>query len=100
MAEKRIAYTHTGYTNLDDATSKDSFSKNQYLMAMIFSHLQVENDKTSLLNAALTSKDFLEVALDRLWESMASFLPVLNLLPALEFENNTYYVSANVHVFL
>ena len=99
MAKKRMPYTQTEYTRLDDVIAKISFLKNEYLMTMTFSHLQVENDKTSLLNAALTCKDLLEVALDKLWEKMASLLPVLKLLPALQFENDAY-VCANVHVFL
>ena len=74
---------------------------------MAFSHLQLVQvdsetiDKTnrqSLLNAALTCKDFLDVALDELWKRMDSFLPVLKLLPALQFEDDSF-VCANVHDF-
>ena len=96
MAKKRMAYTQTEYAKLDDVTPKISFLKNEYLMTMSFFHLQ---DTTSLLNAALTCKDFLNVALDKLWEKMASLLPFLRLLPALQFENDAF-VCANVHVFL
>ena len=96
MAKKRIAHTQTGYTKLDDLTAKFSFLNDPVLMTMTFSHLQV---KTSLLNAALACKDLLDIALDKLWETLDSLLPILKLLPALQFENDAY-VCANVHVFL
>ena len=107
MAKKRMVYTQTGYTKPDDVNAKKSVLKNQYLMTMAFSHLQLVQvdsetiDKTnrqSLLNAALTCKDFLDVALDELWKRMDSFLPVLKLLPALQFEDDSF-VCANVHDF-
>ena len=96
------SHTQTGYSELYDITPKKSFLKNQYLLAMTFSHLQFENDEKyyeCLLNAALTCKDFLDVALNKLWEEMDSLLPVLKLLPALQCENECY-VCANVLVFL
>ena len=83
-------------TVLDDVTAKDSFLKNPDLMAMTFSHLQLENH-WYLLNAALTCKDFLDVALDTLWEELYSLLPLLKLLPALQVEDNEY-VCARVQV--
>ena len=104
MAAKRMSHNQTGYTKPDDITAKKIFLKNQYLMTMTFSYLQVEIlDKTNrhwqcLLNAALTCKDFLDVALDKLWEKMSSLLPVLKLLPALQYENDSF-VCASVHVF-
>ena len=84
---------------LDNVTAKNSFLKNQDLMAMTFSYLQGNDDRDCLLNAALTCKDFLDVALDKLWEKMDSLVPVLKLLPALQCENECY-VCANVLVFL
>jgi hypothetical protein len=91
----------TGYTELDNVTARDSFLKNTDLMAMTFSHLRVENDEKyrCILNAALTCKDFLDVALDALWEELDSMVPLLKLLPALQLENKAY-VRADVHVFL
>ena len=89
----------------DDVTAKYSFMKNPYLMTMTFSHLPVKIDEDSesnrlcLLNAALTCKDFLDVALDKLWEKMYCLLPVLKLLPALQFEDDSF-VCANVYAFL
>ena len=74
-----------------NVTAKDSFLKNNYLLAMTVTHLY-EYDE--LLNAALTCKDFLEVALDALWEDMNSLLPLLQLLPALQFKDDSY-VCAN-----
>ena len=99
------SYTQTGCTELGDATAKKIFLKNTELKAMTFSHLQVEridNEmRQCLLNAALTCKDFLEVALDELWREMHSFVPILKLLPGLQFENDAYVCStSNVHVFL
>ena len=63
--------------------------------SMTFSHLA----RWCLLNAALTCKDFLDVALDALWEELDSFVPLLKLLPALQVRDDTY-VCANVYVFL
>ena len=81
-----------------NVAAKDSFLKNTYLMAMTVSHLQEYGEKWCLLNVALTSKDFLDVALDELWEDMDSFLPLLELLPALQVKDDEY-VCANVHAF-
>ena len=80
-----------------NVTAKFSFLKNTYLMAMTVSYLQEYGEKWCLLNVALTSKDFLDVALDELWEDMHSFLPLLELLPALRVEDDVC-VCANVHV--
>ena len=97
------SYTQTGCTELGDVTAKNFFLKSTELKAMTFSHLQVDrfdNENCQwLLNAALTCKDFLEVALDELWREMESFVPILKLLPGLQFENGAY-VCGNVHVFL
>ena len=85
------AHTQTGYTNV---TAKQSFLENPELKAKTFSQLlQVKNDKInrrSLLNAALTCKDFLDVALDALWEELDSLVPLLKLLPAMKLESNAY----------
>ena len=69
-------------------------------MTMTFTHQHFQFDKNlkSLLNAALTCKDFLDVALDALWEKMYFWGPLLELLPALQVEDGAY-VCANVHVF-
>ena len=93
------SHTQTGYTELDDVTAKDSFLKNPDLMAMTFSHLKNVARYRCLLNAALTCKDLLDVALDALWEELDSLLPLLKLLPALQVEDGGAYVCANVHVF-
>ena len=94
------SHTQTG-SELDNVTAKDSFLKNPDLLAMTFSHLQVEKDEECqcLLNAALTCKGFLDVALDALWEELDSLVPLLKLLPALQVEEKAY-VCADVHVFL
>ena len=74
-----------------DTTAKESFLKNAELKAMTFSYLQVKNDKKMkrqfLLNVALACKDFLDVALDALWEVLDSLMPLLELLPTLQLEN-------------
>ena len=93
--------SHT-YTDSDDVTAKDSVLKNPDLMAMISFHLGNDDEgagRQYLFNAALTCKDFLEVALDELWEELDSLEPLLNLLPAVQVEDGSY-VYANVHVFL
>ena len=88
-----------GYTQLDDVTAKDSVLKNPDLMAMTFSHLKNDEDSDQcLFNAALTCKDFLDLALDALWEELNSFVPLLKLLPALQVKDEPY-VCASVHVF-
>ena len=99
------SHTQTIYTELDDLTAKYSFLKNSELKAMTFSHIQDKNYRQCLLNAALTCKDFLDVALDALWEKMDSLVPLLKLLgPALqlELERDNAYVRANntFHAFL
>jgi hypothetical protein len=90
--------TQTGSDNL---TAKDSFLKNPNLMAMTLSRLPVKNNerRRCLFNAALTCKNFLDEALDALWENLDSMVPLLKLLPALRFEDDAY-VCVNVHVFL
>ena len=85
-------------TGLNDVTAKDSYLKNPELKAMTFSHLQFEK-RWCLLNAALACKDFLEVALDALWEKMDSLVPLLKLLPALQVKDEAY-VCVNAHFFL
>ena len=86
--------SHTQCTELDDVTAKRSFLTNPDLKEMTFSHLQ----RGSLLNVALTCKDFLNEALDGLWEKMNSWMPLLKLLPALQVEDDAY-VCENVYVF-
>ena len=94
------SHFQSGYTDLDNVTARDSFLKIPELMAMTISHLRGEVDEERcLLNAALTCKDFLDIALDALWEKLESLVPVLKLLPALEVEDKAY-VCANVHIFL
>ena len=84
-----------------NVTAKFSFLKNQDLTAMTFSYLQSnDGNDVCLLNAALTCSDFLDVALDKIREKLDSLVPVLKLLPALQFENDEYYVCADVLVFL
>jgi hypothetical protein len=79
--------------------------KNPELKAMTFFHLQSKNDPSwesrhqHLLNAALACKDFLHVALDALWEELNSVVPLLQVLPALQLEDDAY-VCTNVHDFL
>ena len=95
------SHTQTG-CNEYDVTARHSFLRNTELKAMTFSHLQVKEDKKRcqcLLNAALTCKDFLDVALDALWEELGSLVPPLKLLPALQVKDETY-VCVNTHVSL
>ena len=86
-----------------DVTAKHSFMKNPELKAMTFSYFQVKDAKTKrrdLFNAALTCKDFLEVALDALWEELGSLVPLLKLLPALQLENKEYVCAKMSRFFL
>ena len=86
------SHTQTGYSKLVDVTAKNSFLKNPDLMSMTLSHLPVKNEerRRCLLNAALSSKDFLDEALDALWEKLDSMVPLLKLLPGLQLEGNAY----------
>ena len=90
--------TQTGYTRSDNGleTAKDSFFRNSELLAMTFSRLYLKLN--CLFNVALTCKDFLEEALDKIWEEMDSMVPLLKVLPALQVEDNEY-VCVNVDVF-
>ena len=83
------SHTQTGYTELDDVTAKISFLNNPDLMVMTFSYQHVGKCRW-LLNAALTCKDFLDVALDELWGKQDSLVPLLKLLPALQVEDEAY----------
>ena len=95
------SHTQTGYTELDDISAKDSFFRNPDLMEETFFHLKDDDKYGCLLNAALTCKDFLDVALDAIWEVLNSLVPLLKLLPALQVEEESRsYVCANVYVFL
>ena len=84
-------HTQTRYTGAetDDVTAKTFFLKNPELKAITFSHLQTEK-RRCLLNAALTCKDFLDVALDVIWEKLDSMVPLLKLLPGLQLESDAY----------
>ena len=81
------------YTAVTDVTAKDSFMKNTDLLAETFSHLKNDESYRCLANAALTCKDFLDVALDALWEELNTLVPLLKVLPALRVEDDAYYVS-------
>ena len=75
-----------------ELTAQDSFLKNSELMAMTISYLKAKNDQKyrCLSNVALTCVDFLDVALNALWEEPNSFVPLLKLLPTLQVEDNSY----------
>ena len=73
---------------------------NPYLLRRIFecfipetSFLDRPQNKQHLLWAALTSKAFLDPALDSLWSSMVSLVPLLKLLPAFRLVRDTYVSS-------
>ncbi|KAG6860424.1 hypothetical protein C0995_011329 [Termitomyces sp. Mi166 len=69
------------------------------IVKIIIGHLDSDNNhdtRKNLLNAALVCKAFLEPALDSLWESMTTLLPLLKLLPTVERINNVYVISSDV----
>lgn len=85
----------------NDVTAKNTFLKNPELKAITFSHLLQFEKWWYLLNAALTCKDFLDVALDVLWEELYTMTPLLKLLPAFQLEDDEYVcANLNVHDFL
>ncbi|KAF8801987.1 hypothetical protein BYT27DRAFT_7244930 [Phlegmacium glaucopus] len=96
------SHTQTIETGLNGLTTKKFiFLNNPYLISHTFSHLRVGADnlkehRLSLFNAALTSKYFLDAALDALWENLDSLVPLLRVLPALRLENNAYVLSGDV----
>lgn len=97
------SHTQTVCTDLNGLTAEDFFLKNPDLVTQILSHLPFENDKKyrlCLFNAALTCKDFLDAALDALWEKLDSLVPLLKLLPALRVENQAYVCPNALHFFL
>lgn len=70
-----------------------------YLLRLVFQHLKYLDEvepngphinRKGLLNIALTCKAFLEPALDTLWESLDSLLPLLKLLPLFTLVNEQY----------
>ena len=83
-----------------DVMAKDSFLKNSELKAMTFSYLKndVKMKRQFFLNAALSCKDFLHVALDALWEELDSLVPLLEVLPSLQLDNKAY-VCVHAHIF-
>ena len=95
------SHTQTGRIELDDVTTKNSFFRNPDLMAMTFSHFRnVDEKRQDLLNAALTCKDFLDEALNVLWEEMDSLLPLLKMLPALQVKDGAYVCALVNYPFL
>ena len=78
-----------------NVTAKESFLNNTELMAMTVSHLQEYDEKGCHFNMSLTSKYFRDVALDALWEDMHSFLPLLELLPAVQL-NDEYLCAMSI----
>ena len=86
-------------SNSGDLSAKDLFLKNPDLVAMTISHLRLTSHKKRrqcLFNVALSCKDFLDEALDALWEELNSLVLVLKVLPASQFEDGEF-VRANVH---
>lgn len=71
-------------------------------MEMVFNamsdHAKPRAKSQDLLHAALTSKEFLNPAMNVLWRSLASLLPILRLIPSFEIianerdANRPYYV--------
>ena len=72
------------------------------LLGRIFANFNLDRQSLSpsqflhscqhILWAALTSKTFLELALDVLWESMNSLVPLLKLLPSFQLVIDTYVI--------
>lgn len=82
-----ISFTRTGVLN------------NQDLMGQVFKHLDDDlklesTRKKQLLSAGLTCRSFLDPALDILWRSMHSIMPLLRILPSFQKVNgSSSYVS-------
>lgn len=67
---------------------------NSDILSLIFAHFDLVEDpmvyRKSLYWAALTCKAFTEPALDVLWRSMNSLIPLLKLLPKLFLIEDEY----------
>ena len=67
---------------------------NQNILGVILKHFEHDNcleaTRKNLCFAALTSKAFLEPAMNSLWSSLDSLMPLLNLLPSFAPTNNVY----------
>lgn len=70
---------------------------NQDLLRRIFEHMPAESrpfddqsDRVHLMWASQTCRSFLDPALDMLWRSMSSLIPLLKLLPAFQLTHDTY----------
>lgn len=50
----------------------------------------------ALFNIALTSKDFLQPALDLLWTRMDKFIPLLKLFPGFTLDGDKYVGGLNL----
>lgn len=74
---------------------------NPYILQRIFDHLIPEYppfdaSKQHLLWVALTTRSFLEPALDSLWATMTSLIPLLKLLPAFQLVRDTYVLRGTM----
>lgn len=72
---------------------------NPVVLINVFNHLDAAvrgisepSSKTDLLSAALACRAFCDPALDIVWKSLHTFVPLLKLLPPIGLTNN-FYVS-------
>jgi len=68
--------------------------ENQDILGVIFEHFKhdqsLEATRKNWRLAALASKAFLEPAMNSLWSSLDSLMPLLKLLPSFVLINNVY----------
>ncbi|KAF9461807.1 hypothetical protein BDZ94DRAFT_1237426 [Collybia nuda] len=84
-----VTFAHNGVLN------------NQDLMGQVFKHLDDNLEfestrKEQLLWAGMTCRTFLNPALDVLWRSMHSIMPLLKVLPSFQLTNGSSYVLRGI----
>jgi hypothetical protein len=76
--------------------------ENQRILGVILEHFEhdksLEAARKNLRLAALTSKGFLEPAMNSLWSSLGSLMPLLFLLPFASINN--VYVSRKINLLI
>ncbi|KJA23098.1 hypothetical protein HYPSUDRAFT_40223 [Hypholoma sublateritium FD-334 SS-4] len=87
------------------SSSRSAVFRNPDIMEMVFNalsdHAKPAAKSQNLLHAALTSKEFLNPAMNVLWRSLTSLLPILNLIPSFEIianerdANRPYYTTSS-----
>ena len=78
---------------------REDVLSNEDLLGIMFSYIQTyDKPCQELLNLALTCKTFYELALNALWKTLPSLLPLFKVLPSLILVNETYVWVTPYHL--